>query len=118
MDYSNILMACNYTELYQICVRAGVPVTPNLSRNEFIALLLSEEKEPKPILNPMDSWRLGLLGFIKENWKVLQNQVTCPLKAPNGTFNETACFGCIDTRVITCIVNNQNNEQLIRKHKR
>jgi hypothetical protein len=41
-------MACNYTELYQICLRAGVPVAPNLSRNELIALLLDEKAEPKP----------------------------------------------------------------------
>jgi hypothetical protein len=107
---------CNDTELYQLCRKAHIPVVPGTPKEVMIALLLGE-KEPDPITegtHPIDSWRHGLAGFVLDHWSVLEPQITCPIKSKD----PRACFGCLDTQVVTCVVQNPNNEQLIELHRR
>ena len=108
------LQACNHTELYQLCLKARVPASPSMTREQLIDALVGEDPRPMGITNPVDSWRHGLAGFVLDHWKTLQNQVTCPLKSGD----PTACFGCLDIQVVTCIIRNPNNEQLIQRYRK
>jgi hypothetical protein len=85
-----------------------------MPRDVLMALLVSDLPNPIDYGNAIDSWRHGLAGFVLDHWKRLQNQVTCPLKSAD----PMACFGCLDIQVITCIVKNPSNEQLIRRYKK
>lgn len=108
------LHAYNHTELYQLGRRAGLLVTPSMSREELIAEFTRDTPMPLGITNPMDSWRNGLAGFVMDYWSKLQNQVTCPLKSKD----PKSCFGCLDMQVITCITNNPSNEEVIRRYNK
>lgn len=105
--------SCNDTELYQLCRRIEIPVLPSTPRDKLISYLTGEE-EPVPVSHPIDQWRHGLMGFILDHWAVLEPQLTCPAKSKN----PRECFGCVDTQVMTCIVQNPANEPLIKLHKK
>lgn len=113
--------AYNHTELYQTCLHAGILVRPNESREEMIAFI-EGWKEP-PALTEADhvfhTWRHGIIGFINEYWRRLETQLTCParmLKHPT-TPNPKPCFGCLDTQVVYCLVNNIVNAKFIEAHR-
>lgn len=61
----------------------------------------------------IDMWRAGLKGFVEERWHVLQPQLTCPIRK-----DINACRGCLDTQVVTCLVEQRENEQLIQLHRK
>jgi hypothetical protein len=106
----------NHTELYQLCVKAKLPVLPNDSREAMGQLMTGElERDPPP--SEIDGWRRGILGFAADHWKVLQNQTSCPLKNPDGSFNPQGCFGCLDTQVVSCVVDNANYIPQIERYK-
>lgn len=107
--------ACNHTELYQLCRTAGIPVLPDYTRQQFIELLIGEV-EPEKITeadHPIDALRHALMGFVEDHWAMLEPQLTCPAK----TRDPRSCFGCIDGQVITCLVQNPENEHLIEIHR-
>lgn len=104
---------CNHTELYQSCRRLNLPAVPSMSREQLIALLIEEAPLEQPP-HVFDSWRHGLAKFVLDHWAVLQNQVSCPLKSQD----PLACFGCLDTRVVSCVVGNPKNEHLIQLHRK
>ena len=112
MPTEHSVEACNRTELYQLCQRVGVNPHPGQSREELIALFMGEH-ENEPHQNQIDSWRHGLAGFVLDHWKVLQNQVTCPLQSKD----PMSCFGCLDAQVIACITSNPDNEPKIGKYR-
>lgn len=112
--YIPLLHACNHTELYQLCRNAGIQAHPAMPREELMGLLVSELPNFMAPNHPIDSWRHGLAGFVLDHWKTLQNQVTCPLKSAD----PKACFGCLDTQVVTCLIKNPSNEPLIRRHRK
>ncbi len=115
MPSSTRLEACNQTELYQICRKAGLSAHPTATRQHLIALLLGDEE---PSINefehPIDSWRHAIMKFIDEHWSMLETQLTCPAK----TRDPRSCFNCVDAQVVTCVVSNRDNEHLIQLHRR
>lgn len=108
-----VLDRCNHTELYQSCRRLKLPATPSMSRGELAALLLEELPETQED-NVFDSWRHGLARFVLDHWAALQNQVSCPLKSQD----PNSCFGCLDTQVVACVIDNPKNEHLIQVRRK
>ena len=101
----------NYTELYQACRSAGVVCLPNEPRQKLIDYL-EGDASPGPVVQEFDRWRHGIMGFVLEYWVKLESQLSCPAKSRN----PLACFTCIDTQVVFCIVEAKDHEQLIRIH--
>ena len=113
---------CNHTELYQLCVRAQIPVLPNESREMMISYL---EGESEPVLqkegdHPIHAWRNGIIRFVDDYWKQIETQLDCPVRKLRDLEHPDLrpCFGCIDTQVIACIVDNEDNERLIEERKK
>lgn len=106
---------CNHTELYQLCRRAGIPVSPEFSNARLAKLLMNTQPNTEEVDNPIDSWRRALIRFVGARWDRLQNQVKCPLKSPDGSFNSDACFECLDMKVISCVVSNRIYERQIEE---
>lgn len=115
MSYSvldDLLQNCNRTELYQLCQKAGLVVSPKLSREALAKTLTGDIEEAEE--NPLDPWRHGLAAFVLRHWTVLQNQITCPLQSKD----PLSCFGCLDTQVIACLNDNHkyiSDIQLLKK---
>lgn len=115
------LHALNKTELYQTCRRVGINVHPRTTKLEMISYLEgSQEAPPLPEeQHPIDAWRLGLINFISDHWKVLQPQLKCPARMLHHPQNPDPrpCFRCTDAQVITCVVSNPQTEHLIQLYK-
>jgi hypothetical protein len=109
-----IFLRCNHTELYQLCHKVGINVTPDATREQMANLLMGEEPDPVDVEHPIHSWRHGLAGFVLDHWQALRVQVVCPLRSKD----PMACFGCPDTRVIACINMNPNNEKIIDRYRK
>lgn len=110
---STIFDRFNDTELYQTAREAGLIVLPSEPREKLIVYLLGEEEPPK-IEQNIDMWRNGIMGFLIEHWKQVETQLTCPAKSGD----PLACFGCIDTQVISCLVSNEADLYQIRRHRK
>lgn len=104
---------CNETELYQLCRRMNLPVLPSAGKTMMIDMLTGE-LEGSPVTHPIDMWRNGLTGFVFEYWARLEPQLTCPIRSKD----PRSCWGCIDTQVITCVIQNPKNERLIELHRK
>lgn len=118
---SRSLDRLNHTELYQTCQYAGYKIHPALNRQQLISILLGDSTpaELSEETHPIDTWRLGIIGFLEEHWAVLEPQLKCPaknLKHPTNP-NPKPCFTCLDTQVATCIVLNKQMEERIAAHK-
>jgi hypothetical protein len=111
----------NYSELHQMCIRAEIPVLPTTPREKLIAYLTGDEEPPELDENdhPIHSWRNAIIGFLLDQWKKMATQITCPAKALKDPINPNPrpCFGCIDTQVITCLVQNHKAETLIAPYR-
>lgn len=103
----------NHTELYQMARSAKLNVPPSCSRDELISYLLGEVELP-PHESDIDAWRRGIMGFLIEHWKQVETQLTCPAKSKD----PNACFGCVDTQVVSCLVGNEGNLNLIKLHRK
>lgn len=108
-DEASPFVRCNATELYQLCVGAGIPVHPNYSKEKMIALLEGTE-EPVDVNHPTYIWRDAIMEFVEEYWAKLRSQLTCPAK----TRDPKACYGCVDTQVYACLVENEQMEPYIQ----
>lgn len=111
----------NYTELYQMCIRARLPVRPNTARIDLVAYLEGEAEPPDVDENDniFNSWRTAFIDFLLEHWKKIETQITCParhLKDPKNP-NPRPCFGCIDTQVVTCLIQNHDAESLVNAYR-
>jgi hypothetical protein len=104
---------CNETELYQIARSAGLPVTPSATKDQLIKYILGEEF-PQLTSNEFDEWRLAIMGFVIEHRKTLEVQLRCPAKS----MDPRACFQCVDQQVVSCLVENRNNLNLIQLHRK
>jgi hypothetical protein len=117
MQQHSLYEKYNHTELYQTCLSAGILVRPNEAWEEMVAYL-EGWKEP-PALQESDNvfhtWRYGIIGFLLEFWKRIHTQITCPAKSMKDEQNPNPrpCFGCTDAQVVTCIVQNRDNEDRI-----
>lgn len=109
---SPLFSTVNHTELYQLCLHAGVQATASMSREELIARLLGTEDSD--VQNIIDSWRHGLAGFVLDHWTVLQNQIRCPLRSKD----PRSCFGCLDAQVIACLNDNEKHLHHIQLHRK
>lgn len=134
-NYFSVFERCNETELYQRCRKAGLVVQPGTPKKELIAYLLGDE-EPAPRVHEMDSNRMGLIGFLLDYWSVVRAQISCPAKAletevdadfhplpdwetrVSNTRKPIACFSCVDTQVLSCLVQNETNRNLIQLKKK
>lgn len=118
----NLFSDCNHTELYQLCRRLGMNINPATPNREMIAYLQGDVELPVGQSHNMDEWREALMAFLSDHWQVVRAQIDCPArnlmdeKLEPGV--KRACFNCIDTQVISCLVQNPENESLIQAHKR
>jgi len=106
----------NHTEAYQLCRHAGIPCLPSEPKEALIEYLLGL-RQPLAVTesnHPFDTWRHGLAGFVLDHWEVVQAQLRCPLRSKD----PRSCFGCLDTRVVECLVKNPRNEHLIQLHRK
>lgn len=102
----------NRTELIQACQEVGISVSPAASREELTGLLTGSIVAADP--SSLDAWRHGIMGFVLDHWETLSTQLTCPAR----TKDPRACFGCIDTQVVSCL--NSNNQYIneIARHRK
>jgi hypothetical protein len=113
-EYRALFEACNRTELYQIARAAGFPVPPGSTRSELISIIIYE-KECLNVPPDIDEWRRAIMRFLIDHRRVLETQITCPAKS----FEEDACFTCIDTQVVHCLSSNgTENFKLIELRKK
>jgi len=115
MEYSSaseLFAHCNHTELYQICRRLGLQIPPATPREELIAYLTGDKEVPEGAHNEIDFWRLAIMSFLLDHWQVVRSQLECPAKSGD----ERACFNCQDAQVISCIVQNPSEENLLQEH--
>lgn len=110
---SELFAPFNHTELYQMARRAGLAVLPDTPKEQLIAYLTGEQ-EPSPVAHEIDRWRHGIMGFLLEHWRAVETQLTCPAKSKD----PRSCFQCLDTQVIQCLAQNENDIHLIRLHKK
>ena len=123
--------ACNRTELYQLCMRVGLVVSPAMPREKLVSYLIGDEIPP-PLEHPVHVWRNGLIGLIEDYWTGIEAQLRCPAKElgppakegeppkpePSDPKAPLACYRCIDTRVLACLVENAKHESLIQLHRK
>lgn len=115
MPYYTLFSRCNHTELYQLARASGYVVLPSLTREELINIIIYET--PVPVIgdHEFDEWRRAIMRFIIDHRSVLETQISCPAKS----FLEDACFGCVDTQVISCLTSNgTENTRLIQLRKK
>lgn len=112
MSLLEIYQCCNHTELYQLCRDLGLNVPPEADRQQLMAFHMMGA--PKGTVNTLDGWRNGIAGFVLDHWKVLQNQIMCPLRSKD----PKSCFGCLDTQVVACVVSNPTNEHNIERYRK
>lgn len=116
------LTRLNHTELYQVCSSAGFKVHPGSPREFLIGVLLGDIPQP-PLdeeTHPIDTWRHGIIGFLSDHWATLEPQIKCPaknLKHPQHP-DPRPCFGCLDTQVMACMVQNEGRVELLINAKR
>jgi len=106
------LAGCNHTEMYQLCRRKGLAVDPGMLLSQLVNTFI--ESKPDPELNVFDSWRHGITGFVFKHWKVLEPQLTCPIRSKD----PKSCWGCLDTQVAACVSSNAQDEQSIQLHRK
>lgn len=92
----------NYSELYQAAQAAGHQPLPQATPEQLVALLEGLQ-EPSDEYNPINDLRDAIMAFVLEYWVKLQSQLTCPAKSGD----PKACYGCLDTQVVSCLVKNE-----------
>lgn len=104
---------CNHTELLQVCHQAGLPALPTYSKEHLIALLegTAETQQAQYDEYVVNQWRDAIMAMVIEYWARLRSQLTCPAK----TQDPRACYGCVDTKVYACLVENEAMEPIIEK---
>lgn len=105
---------CNHTELYQLCVRAGLNPLPSDPDERLIALLEGLEEQDEQV-NPVNSYRDAIKLFVDDFRPKLQSQLTCPAKDPN---DPKPCYKCVDAQVFACVVGNEPCEPYILERKK
>lgn len=110
---SELFERCNHTELYQMARAAGIYVSPATPKADLIKYI-NGEAEPPPIPHEVDRWRHGIMSFLLQHWRAVETQLTCPAR----TKDPRACFNCLDTQVVTCLVQNEKDVHLIQVHKK
>lgn len=90
----------NTTELVTAAVQVNPEAHRGLPDEVLIAIIQGEDVElPQRTLNKK---RLKIMSYINANWSQVSYQVSCPAK----TRDDHACFGCTDTQVTSCTLEN------------
>lgn len=88
----------------------------------MIAYLEGEDEPayPNEEDHPINAWRFGIIRFVDDYWKQIETQLDCPVKKLRDLEHPDPrpCFGCIDTQVIACVIDNEDNEHLIEQRKK
>jgi hypothetical protein len=114
-DAYYLFSRCNHSELYQIARRNGFVVPPSETRESLIQLIIGARLPDAHARHDIDEWRRAIMRFIIDHRRVLETQITCPAKS----FQEDACFGCVDVQVISCLTSNgKENQRLIQLRKK
>jgi hypothetical protein len=113
-EFYALFERCNHTELYQIARSVGFVVMPSLSREALIRIIVYDQLPAHLEEHAVDEWRLAIMRFIIDHRKRLETQLDCPAKS----FQPDACFGCIDTQVVSCLTSNAGNIHLIQLHRK
>lgn len=119
-DFSKI----NKTELYQLCVRAGLRVSIGSSREQLIDALVHQDPVAGNVgvhLPIVESTREFIYYTLREHWTELQPQLKCPARNfvhPDPSVqNKQPCSGCIALQVLSCGGNIQRaNPGLLDKY--
>jgi len=88
----------------------GLKVDGNLS---IADLIKTAQGDLPQIESSLDKWRQNLMSFLLDHWAALSTQLTCPAK----TGDPAACFGCIDTQVAYCLMDNREYLPRIRSYE-
>jgi hypothetical protein len=105
---------CNHSELLQLTKHLGYDVSPGLTREELIEVLMGE-RQVYPH-NSFNALRLGYMQFVLDFKKTVLPQLECPAS----TAEMKACYGCHDTFIVACAHSSPKNQPLInirRKEK-
>lgn len=113
-EYFRLFERLNHTELYQIAREAGHVVMPNLSRESLILILIHEYLPPPLAEHTFDEWRWAIMRFLIDHRRTLETQISCPARS----FQEDACFGCVDVQVVSCLNDNIKSIHLIQLHRK
>jgi hypothetical protein len=118
---SELFDDCNHTELYQLCRRLGINVSPATPKEQLRAYLLGEQEPPESTTHSIDVWRNAIMEFLSDHWQVVRAQITCPAKNLKDELEpgeKRACFNCIDVQVLSCVVQNPENEYAIQLRRK
>jgi hypothetical protein len=83
-------------------------VLASYSKEQMVALLEGEVEGPE-VEHPVDIGRDAIMEFVNDYWVKLRSQLTCPAKSRD----PKACYGCVDTQVFSCLV---ENEQMLEPY--
>lgn len=121
MQLHSVFDTYNQTELVQTCLGAGIVVLPSAKREDLIAYLEGWTEAPalQEVDNVFHTWRHGLIGFLNEHWREIETQITCPARFLRAKVNQNTrpCFGCLDTKVVDCLIENHQHVPLIDAHR-
>lgn len=87
---------------------------PNLPRETLIRIIIYDCQPPSIDEQNFDEWRWAIMRFIIDHRKRLETQISCPARS----FKEDACFGCVDTQVVSCLTANAATLHLIQLHRK
>jgi hypothetical protein len=113
-SFRELLERCNHTELYQLCREHDIKAAPSADNATLISYLLGEAEPPEGMINEVDSWRYGIMGFLLDHWDIVRSQLECPAQSGD----PRACFNCVDAMVLSCLTDNEHNEPLIQLKRR
>lgn len=100
----------NHTELYQLARALNLPVYPHTATGDVRSLLREEAVSAEYKSHPIDEYRHGIMQMLLEYWDGVSAQLSCPAKSGD----PRACFGCIDSQVLSCVVENRDHLVTIR----
>ncbi len=87
----------NHTELRQRCQALGLHTHPSATKEELERTLLAEQP---PQRDPVNNIRDGIMRYLLKHWSVVRGQLSCPAKSGD----PHACYGCPDSQVAYCVV--------------
>lgn len=111
-ELRDVLLKYNRTELYQICRKAGIPVHPTASVEKMVDCLLGIDV-PDARSHAIDEIRYAQMDFLREHRSTLGLQIRCPAQS----MERTACFSCVDTQVLSCLLSSGHQDAILRHRK-
>lgn len=111
-ELRDALLKYNRTELYQTCRKVGIPVHPTASVEKMVDCLLGIDV-PEARSHAIDEIRYAQMDFLREHRSTLGLQIRCPAQS----MERTACFSCVDTQVLSCLLSSGHQDAILRHRK-